>query len=177
MDGSKSKLLNERFTLTKKKHRDTRLCEIYTEGINNEIKFVPPKFRTHVSSTASESEKKHRRDETIYKVETQIKIMQDSIKEWTQRIEEIDTEMEVFIGANEHLREPIKQKVQTQEETAKINVEKESITKLLTTYEEEKKSGSTEFLLSFKSDDNSKNYQGRSRGRGRGNWRNHNAIT
>ena len=124
LDGSKKKLLEERFTLTKKKHRDTRLCEIYTEGINSEVKFVPPKFRTHVSSTASESEKKHRRDATIYNVETQIKIMQDSMKEWTQRIQEIDTEIDVFIGANEHLREPIMEKVQTQEETAKTNVEK-----------------------------------------------------
>lgn len=104
--------------------------------------------------------------------------MQDSIKEWTKRIQEIDTEIELFVGANDHLSEPIKQKITTQETLAKTNVEKETMVKLLTTYEKEKKSGSTEFLLTVtRGDDISKNFRGRGRGRGRGNWRSQDDIT
>ena len=176
-DAGKNKLLQKRFTLMQKIHRDERLCEIYAEGIGNgELKFAPPKFRTHISSTASENEKKHRRAETIFKVQSQINIMQDFVAEWKKRIQEIDTEIDVLIGANEHMKESIKEKIRTQEETARAKIEKESITKLVSSYEEEKKSGNTEFLLTTKKD-NPTNYRGRGRGRGRGRWRPTDDIT
>ena len=170
-DAGKNKLLQKRFTLIQKIHRDERLCKIYAEGIGNgELKFAPLKFRTHISSTASENEKKHRRAETIFKVQSQINIMQDFVAEWKKRIQEIDTEIDVLIGANEHLKESIKEKIRTQEETARAKVEKESITKLISSYGEEKKSGNTEFLLTTKKN-NPTNYQGSRRGGGRGRWR------
>ena len=166
VDNSCNKLLQERFTLKQKMHRDERLCEIYQGGLEETPAFAPAKFRANVSPNASENEKKHLRDETIFKVQTQIKIMQDSLADWRKRIEEIDAEIDVAVADNDALRQTISGKVTTQEEAARTKSEKESITKILETYATEKASGETEFLLTTRTNDNSKNRGGRG-GRGR----------
>ena len=66
MDESSNKLLQERYTLTQKIHRDEKLCELYTEGLGEAIPYAPPKFRAHIGRNTSNSEKKHLRDLTIY---------------------------------------------------------------------------------------------------------------
>ena len=165
VDQNCNKLLQERFTLTQKIYRDERLCQIYTEGLTEENKFAPPKFRAHVGPNASENEKKHLRAKTIFEVQTQMNIMQDAIQDWRKRINEIDVEIEVGIAGNDTLKETVSAKITTQEEAARTKVEKESITKILETYANEKASGGPEFLLTERSNENPKNSRGRPRGR------------
>ena len=166
VDQNCNKLLQERFTLTQKIYRDERLCQIYTEGLAEEIQFAPSKFRAHVGPNALENEKKHLRAKTIFEVQTQMKIMQDAILDWRKRINDIDVEIEVGTAGNETLKETVSTKITTQEEAARAKVEKESIAKVLETYNKEKTSGGPEFLLTERVNENPKNFRGRGRGRG-----------
>ena len=161
VDSSCNKLLQERFTLTQKIHRDQRLCEIYSGGLQESVPFAPAKFRANASITASENEKKHLRAETVFKVQTQINIMQDFIHDWQKRIEEIDAEIEVATTGNQALKNTLTSKATTQEEAARAKSEKESIKKILESYTTEKTSGESEFLLTIRAADRSKNFRGR----------------
>ena len=161
VDSSCNKLLQERFTLTQKIHRDQRLCEIYNGGLQESVPFATAKFRANASITASENEKKHLRAETVFKVQTQINIMQDFIHDWQKRIEEIDAEIEVATTGNQALKNTLSSKATTQEEAARAKSEKESIKKILESYTTEKTSGESEFLLTIRAADKSKNFRGR----------------
>ena len=167
VDSSCNKLLQERFTITQKIHRNERLCEIYNEGLQETVQFAPAKYRANVSTTASESEKKHLRAETVFKVQTQINIMQDFIQDWQKRIQEIDAEIDVATTGNEALKEAITSKVTTQEGAARAKSEKESIKKILDTISTEKASGGSEFLLTIRANEKPKNFRGRG-----GKWKN-----
>ena len=125
-----NQLLQERYTLTQKVHRDEKLCELYTEGLDEAVPYVPQKFRAHVGKNASESEKKHLRDLTIYRVQNQIKIMQDSVVEWKKRISDLDAEIETFVSDNEKLKEIMLRKVEVQANMACAKAEKETIANL-----------------------------------------------
>ena len=161
MDENSNKLLQERYTLTQKIHRDEKLCELYSEGLGEVVPFAPPKFRAHVGRNASESEKKHLRDLTIYRVQNQIKIMEDSIIEWKKRMADLDAEIELFVGNNETIRETMFRKIETQENLARAKSEKESIAKLRITYSKEKAHGGNEFLLKTRRYENSTSLPGR----------------
>ena len=167
MDQNCNKLLQERFSLTQNIFRDERLCDIYTEGLAEEVPFAPSKFRAHVGPNASENEKKHLRDKTIFEVQTQVKIMQDAIVDWKKRITEIDVEIDVGTAGNDPLKEIVSTKIATQEEAARAKVEKESINKLLETSASEKASGATDFLLTERINESSKNFRGRGRAKDR----------
>ena len=110
--------------------------------------------------------KKHLRAETIFKVQTQIKIMQDAVCDWQKRVAEIDAEIDVATTGDEALKETITSKATIQEETARTKSEKESIQKILETYTYEKNSGESEFLLTIRANDKSKNFRG-----GGGKWK------
>ena len=164
IDESTNRLLQERYTLTQKIHRDEKLCELYTEGLNEAPRYAPPKFRSHIGRNASENEKNHLRDLTIYRVQNQIKIMQDSVVEWKNRMSELDAEIEIFLSNNETIKETISRKIETQMNMARAKTEADSITHLRNTYTKEKARGGEEFLLKTRRHDNSTGFPNRGRG-------------
>ena len=155
IDQSSNRLLQERYTITQKIHRDEKLCELYTEGLAEAVPYAPPKFRAHAGKNASETEKKHLRDLTIYRVQNQIRIMQDSVVEWKKRMSELDAEIEVVVSDNVTLRETMYRKMETQTNMARARVEKETIAHLKTIYTKEKAHGTDEFLIKTRRQDSS----------------------
>ena len=120
---------------------------MYTEGLQETVPYAPPKFRSHAGSTSSENEKRHLRDITIFRVQTQVKIMQDSVTEWKARMAELDTEIERVMSQNETIREPMSRKIEVQTNMARAKAEKESIGPLKIIYNKEKARGGDDFLL------------------------------
>ena len=92
------KKLQERYTLKEKIHRSEKTSELYNELLGEAVPFAPAKFRVHVTPNATENERKHRRDETIFKVQTQIKIMQDLVVDWNQTVTNIDEDATNFLN-------------------------------------------------------------------------------
>lgn len=164
IDESANRLLQERYTLTQKIHRDEKLCELYTEGLNDTPRYAPPKFRSNIGRNTSENEKKHLRDLTIYRVENQIKIMQDSVVEWKKRMTELDAEIDIFMSNNETLKETMSRKVEIQMNMARVKAEEKSIAYLRNTYTKEKARGGDEFLLKIRRHDDSTGFPARGRG-------------
>ena len=167
IDENSNKLLQERYTLTRKIHRDEKLCELYSEGLGEPVPYAPPKFRAHIGRNASESEKRHLRDSTVYNVQNQIKIMQDYVVEWKKRMSELDAEIEIFLSDNETMREVVSRKVEIQTNMARAKAEKESIAKLRLTYTKEKARGGDEFLLKTRRYGNSTGFPTRGQGPGK----------
>ena len=162
------KEIKERATLFEKRLHSEQLCQLYEELLADVVPFAPNKLRVHVSPTAKETEKKHKRDATIFNVQTQVKIMQDNIKEWTERISVIDDDLETFLSLHEEKREGTHRHIHVDEEKAKKNVIEGSILKLRHTYDREKQADPTaDFLLTISNQQqNPKNTWGQNKGRG-----------
>lgn len=164
--------LKERGTLYEKRVHAQQLSQLYEELLNDDIiPFAPQKYRTHVSSTAKDNEKKHKRQITMITVQTQIAIMRDNIDEWTERISAIDEDIQVFLSTHEEKREGTTRQIRTDEEKATKSVAEATIPKLRHTYDREKQVDPTsDFLLKTKNQQNqqdqSKNFRGGGRGGG-----------
>ena len=161
--------LKVRSTLIQKKLHSEKICQLYDELLSDEIPYAPSKLRARVSATAKESEKKHRRDFTIFNVQTQIKIMRDNIKDWEERISIIDGKRDSFLTTHSDHQESITKRIQRDEEKAAKSVN-HAISKLRHSYEEDKRTlPEGDFLISTLNQRDS-TYK-RTRNRGRKSWR------
>ena len=165
------KELKERATLFEKRVHSEKLCELYTELLNDVVPFAPNQLRAHVSPTAKDFEKKIKQKGTIFNVNNQIEIMQGHITDWTERISAIDEEISAFLATREEKREGTNRQIHIDEEKAKKSVNEVTIPKLRRTYDREKQADPTaDFLLNTQ--ESPRNSRGQSRGSRRRRWKN-----
>ena len=77
--------------------RAEMLSQYYSELISADKPFVPRKFRTKVSHTTPEFEKPVHKEDSIYKVSLQIKLMDERIKNWRKDLLKLETDMNLSI--------------------------------------------------------------------------------
>ena len=87
------KYVKKRKEILSKTIRAEKLSEYYSELISADTPFVPRKFRTKVSRMTPDFEKPVHKEDSIYKVKLQIKLMDERIKNWKEELHkhEFDT--------------------------------------------------------------------------------------
>ena len=143
--------LKIRSTLYQKKLHAEKVSQLYENLLAEHVPFSPPKFREKVSVTAKDYEKRFKSEGTIFRVETQIKIMKGYIKDWNNQISLIDEKKDSFLAHHPVQTESITKRIHEDEEKAKTSVDR-AIMKLRRSYEEEKRTSPTKnFLINQKS--------------------------
>ena len=167
--------LRRRKDVTEKIIRNEEMSNYYATLIGEEQPFVRREFRTHVNQNTLESELVHRRQQSIDKVNTEIKIMQDRVAEFKQKRDAIEEKIEGYLTTHEDDRTSITERMQTQERTLRDTFQRNSLNKMKE-FDNQEKMNSFEYLLKFTSD--SLNFRGNAsrarnrrapRRRGRGN--------
>ena len=109
--------LKRRKDVTEKIIRNEEMSNYYAALIIEDQPFVRREFRTHVNQNTSESELVHRRQQSIDKANTEIKIMQDRVAEFKQKRDAIEEKIERYLTTHEDVRTSITERMQTQERT------------------------------------------------------------
>ena len=107
--------IRRRNLLFEKKIRSETLSCYYEELLNEATPYPQPKFRTKVPKNAPERDLKHRRQQTINNVKTDIEIMKDRIQDWIQQLGELDTQIENYCSSHPNERAVIQNKLQEYE--------------------------------------------------------------
>ena len=168
--------LRKRKEVLEKIIRNEETSKYYKTLLEEEQPFVRREYRTHVNQNTAESELRHRRQQSIDKVNVEIKVMQDRVAEYQQKKEEIDAKVEEYMTTNEETRTSITERMQSQERTLRDTFQRNTLNKMKESDSQEKMN-SYEYLLKFS---DSLNYRGngsrtrnrrapRGRGWGRGN--------
>ena len=140
--------LKIRSTLFQKQLHAEKISNMYKDFLSNDVPFAPRKFRVKVSAFATDNEKMHQRDKTIFAVQTQIKIMRGNISEWKDRISKLDLKRETFLSDYPDRREIFEKRIIRDEKKSMKSVDR-AIFKLQRSYESEKQTfPSVDFLLS-----------------------------
>ena len=161
---------------TEKIIRSELLSDLYTTNIEDEEKpFAPANFRAKVNKNTPEHERVHRRQQTISSVHTEIQILNDRIKDWTQKISSIDIEIEQFLSSHEILRQPTMEDIEKHASDFHTKFTNGNLKKMQDDFAAQKTKDS-DFLLKIV-DDSSKNmkghtqqYRGGGRHKGRGKF-------
>ena len=168
--------LKQRKETLEKIIRNEETSKYYKTLIEEEQPFARREYRTHVNQNTSESELVHRKQQTIDKVNTEIRIMQDRVAEYQQKKTAIDEKIEEYLTTHEDVRTTTTEKMQLQERTLRETFQRNMLNKMKESDDQEKMN-SFEYLLKFS---DSLNYRGRSsrtrnrrapRRQGRGNQR------
>ena len=126
------KTIKRRNQLVEKIVRSEILSEYYDELItDNTTPFAPHKWRTKVPKNTPERDLKHRRQETINKVRTEIAIMQDRITDWRSQIAEVDQQIEDFTSDNETLKLEIMARTRAYEQQYRAQFQQKNLAKLI----------------------------------------------
>ena len=91
------KYTQKRKEILSKTIRAEMLSEYYSELINSDTPFVPRKFRTKVTQTTPEFEKPLHKEDSIYKVSIQIKLMDERIKNWRKELQKLENDTNILI--------------------------------------------------------------------------------
>ena len=153
-------LLKKRKVTIEKLTRNQEMSKYYDEQLNEPEPFVRREFRTRVNKTTSERELTHRRQQTIERVKTEIKVMEDRVIEHTELKNSIDLQIQEYLSSNESKRDPIEQQMGNQIKSVKESFERNTMVKLKKTDEEEKMH-SFEYLITVADNNDSLNYRGR----------------
>ena len=131
--------IRRRNSLIEKVVRSEFLSKYYQELITEATPFAPPKFRTKVLKNTPERDLKHRRQQTINTVNTEIALMQDRIHDWRSQIEDIDKEIEDFLTRNETQRLDITSRTASYEPKYREQFEHKNLAKLKEEYDQDKR--------------------------------------
>ena len=159
--------LKQHKSLTEKIVRHEILAKYYDELLNEPTPFARKEFRTKVNKNASEIDLRHRRQQTIDNVKTEIKIMEERAADFSEKRKKISEKIEQYLQRNEDSRAEITEKIASEERKAKDDYEREKLSLIKRTDDDEKRT-IFEYLLSFQGEesydnrDNQKNYRGRS---------------
>ena len=137
--------------------RNEELSKYYESLVEEPQPFVRREFRTHVNKTTTERELVHRRQQAIDKVNTEIKVMKDRVLEYSEKKAAIDQRIQDHLVAHEDERPDIEARMTTQSRTLQELFERNTLSKLKETDDQEKKK-SFEYLLKYT--DSSLNYRG-----------------
>ena len=107
-----STAVRRRNQLSEKIIRSELFSNYYDELLKEATPYVQPKFRTKVPKNAPERDLKHRRQQTISNVDTEIKIMRDRIVDWNNQCTEIDLKIEEYCNTHSTERDGIHGKIQ-----------------------------------------------------------------
>ena len=132
------KTIKRRNQLVEKIVRSEILSVYYDELISDATPFAPHKWRTTVPKNTPERDLKHRRQETINKVRTEIAIMQDRITDWRSQITEVDQQIEDFTSDNETLKLDIVTHTRAHEQQYRAQFQQKNLAKLKEEYEQDK---------------------------------------
>ena len=139
--------------------RNDEMSKYYDKEIKEAQPFARREFRTHVNHNTSESELRHRKQQTIDKVKTEIRVMQDRVAEYELKKTAIDEKIEEFLSTHEDARNTITERMQSQERTLRETFQRNTLNKMKESDDLEKMN-SFEYLLKFNSE--SLNYRGNS---------------
>ena len=155
-------LLRKRRETIEKLTRNQEMSKYYGELLNEPEPFVRREFRTRVNKTTTARELVHRRQQSIERVQTEIKVMEDRVAEWTEKKNTLDQQIEEYLTTHEDKRSTIEQQMSHQVRATKDNFERNTMTKLKKTDDAEKMN-SYEYLITV-ADNNSDslNYRGQS---------------
>ena len=171
------KYSKKRNGLLAKTIRSEKLSEYYSELINADTPFVPRKFRTKVTHTTPEFEKPLHKEDSIYRVSIQIKLMEERIKNWRTELNNLDNDINTSIQSMDAKdRESFLAIISDGEEEVRRE-RTQSVEKLKQTYMKEMNKDGVDpdlFLLNYigkthqRSSKNVRGHQTQWRGRGRG---------
>ena len=163
-------------TLLTKKHntewkvmRSKELSVYYRELLQMTPPFVPEKCRSKVfkNQVTRESIKKIHNEEAIHNAETQIRIMETQVAEWSSELESIKLETNnKLLVLDETKRNDFNSRIQDNEQR-NISNWKVALSKITKQYEDEMNSGADQFLLKYTDEiekeqpKNPKNFPGR----------------
>ena len=151
--------LRKRKVAMEKIIRNEEISNYYTSLINESQPFVRREYRTHVNKTTTERELVHRRQQSIDKVNTEIKVMQDRVVEFNEKKVAIDQKIEEYLSSHEDARADTEARIASQERTLRETFQRNSLTKMKESDEQEKMN-SFEYLLKYTDSRDSLNYRG-----------------
>ena len=150
--------LKKRKETVEKIIRNEELSNYYETLVKEAQPFVRREFRTHVNKTTTERELVHRRLQAIDKVKTEINVMRDRAEEYKEKKAMIDKKIEDHLTTHEDDRAEIETRKTSQDRTLKETFERNTLTKMKETDNDEKMN-SYEYLLKF-TDNSSLNFRG-----------------
>lgn len=153
-------ILRKRKETIEKLTRNQEMSKYYEELLSEPDPFVRREFRTRVNKTTTDRELVHRRQQSIERVRTEVKVMEDRVLEYTEKKNSIDQKIEEYLTSNQDKRDSIEQQMGNQIKSVKDNFERNTMTKLRKTDDGEKMN-SFEYLLTVAEND-SLNYRGQS---------------
>ena len=118
--------------------RNEETSKYYKTLIEEEQPFARREYRTHVNQNTAESELVHRKQQTIDKVNTEIRIMQDRVAEYQQKKTAIDEKIEEFLTTHEDVRTTIAERMQLQERTLQETFQRYTLNKMKESDDQEK---------------------------------------
>ena len=140
--------------------RNEETSKYYASLIAEDQPFVRREYRTHVNKTTTERELVHRRQQSIDKVNTEIKIMHDRVADYKEKKAAIDQKIEEYLTSHEEVRAETEAKMSSQERTLRETFQRNTLTKMKETDEQEKMN-SYEYLLKYTDSRDSLNYRGK----------------
>ena len=171
------KYVKKRKEILAKTIRAEKLSDYYSQLINADTPFVPRKFRTKVTHTTPEFEKPLHKEDSIYRVSIQIKLMEERIKNWKAELQKLENDTNISIqGMDTGDREMFIATIAEGDEEVRRE-RTQSFEKLKETYMKEMNKDGVDpdlFLLNYvgkshqSSPKNVRGHQPRWRGRGRG---------
>ena len=152
--------LRKRKETIEKLIRNKEMSKYYEDLLDEPEPFVRREFRTRVNRTTTERELVHRRQQAIERVRTEIKIMQDRVLEYTEKKNAIDGRITEFLTNHEENRTEVEQQMTHQDRSTKEIFERNTMTKLKKTDDEEKMN-TYEYLITV-AENEALNYRGQS---------------
>ena len=152
--------LRKRKEIIEKIVRNEETSKYYESLISEPQPFVRREFRTHVNNNTTERELVHRRQQSIDKVNTEIKIMRDRVLEQTEKKTSIDQKIQEHLALHEEARSDVEEKMTFQDRTLLETFQRNTLMKMKETDNQEKMN-SFEYLVKFTTTtDSSLNYRG-----------------
>ena len=160
--------LKQRKSIAEKIARHELVSSYYDELLKEQSPFARKEFRQKVNKNASETDLRHRRQQTIDNVKVEINLMQDRLTEFNEKKRKLDEKIDIFLQQNEDSRLEIQEQVQAIDRKAREEYERDKLSLMKKTDEEEKRT-TNEYLISFQGEErdsssqreNSKNSRGR----------------
>lgn len=143
--------LQARFQLMEQIIQCDKMSSYYKELLHGEIPYAPRKFRVKVNKDASEIELKHRRQQAIDAVTTEINIMEERVVYFRKQLKSLDKSIEEYVGQNEIKRAVIIDKIERNDKRMAEEFENAYLAKRRNAYKKCKEN-CTEFLLIFVDD-------------------------
>ena len=168
---------------TTKEHQIRRakdLAAYYHELITKNVPYAPRKFRTTINRNTPDYEKPLHNENTIHKVNQDIKMMQERIKNWEEELLNIELDINDILPKLKEQRAEKFQKTIT-DKSEKLQREwADSFASLKRSHSKDIESGASQYLLKYSDEKDSedesadgaqnqtKNWNGQDRGRDRG---------